>query len=339
MLQPGWRNIGTMRPWLLALAWVTGVAVLLGVAGGATFFLQPLWVNDQLIRVHLRQQKVQSKYVQVDGWKIHYFEALPPARLRVKDDGTPLILIHGLGSRGEDWSGLIPGLTAAGFHVYAPDLLGYGRSSRPNVDYSIALEAKTVYDFAQAVHLDHADIGGWSMGGWIALKLTIEHPELVRRLILYDSAGIYFPPTFDATLFTPVDPAGLSRLTAMLTPHPRPLPGFVARAAVRRLQENAWVLKRSVASMEAGRDLVDFKLARIDRPTLIVWGAEDRLIPPSVGERMHARIPGSSMLLVTGCGHLAPGECRVPVLDATLRFLEAHPALKGGEAIVNGKAQ
>ena len=328
-----------MRSWLRGLAWVTGVAVLLGIVGGVTFFLQPLWVNDQLIRMHLRQQNVESKYIDVDGYKIHYFEALPPARLRVKDDGMPLVLLHGLGSRGEDWSGLIPGLADAGFHVYAPDLLGYGRSSRPDVTYSIALEEKTVYDFTQAVHLDHADVGGWSMGGWIALTLTIEHPELVNRLVVYDSAGIYFPPTFDASLFTPTDSPGLARLSAMLTPHPRPLPGFVSRSAIHRLQDNAWVLERSVAAMESGRDLLDFKLRRIVRPTLIVWGAEDRLIPPSVGERMHARIEGSSLLTVTGCGHLAPGECRVPVLNGTLRFLEAHPAIRGGEMTVDGTAK
>jgi len=310
--------------------------VVVGLVCGVTFYFQPLWVSDQMIRMHLRVQKVQSQYVEVDGYKIHYFEAVPPARLRVLGDGPPLVLIHGLGSRGEDWSGLIPTLAAHGFHVYAPDLLGYGRSSKPDVDYSIGLEEKTIVDFMKAVHLDRADVGGWSMGGWVALKLTIDHPEMVKRLVVYDSAGIYFPPTFDAELFTPTDSVGIARLTAMLTPHPKPLPGFVTNAAVRKLQENGWVIRRSVRAMEGGKDLLDFQLHRIDRPTLIVWGGADQLIPLSVGEAMHQKIADSSMLIVDGCGHLAPGECSKPVLAGTLNFLQAYPPLKGWERTVPG---
>jgi pimeloyl-ACP methyl ester carboxylesterase len=312
------------------------VVVVLGLAGGLTFYFEPLWVNDQIIRLHLRGQNVASQYIEVDGYKVHYFEAVPPARLRVLGDGTPILLIHGLGSRGEDWSGMIPGLADAGFHVYAPDLLGYGRSSKPDVDYSISTEEKMIVDFMRAVHLDRADVGGWSMGGWIALKLTVDHPELVRRLAVYDAAGIYFPPTFNASLFTPTDSVGVARLTAMLTPHPKPLPAFASRAAVRRLQANAWVIERSVTSMEAGHDLLDFRLQSIHQPTLVVWGGEDKLIPPSVGETMHRDIPDSSLLIVDGCGHLAPGECTKPVLAGTLDFLEAHPAVTGTETHVAG---
>jgi pimeloyl-ACP methyl ester carboxylesterase len=315
------------------------VVLLVTLAGGLTFYLEPLWVSDQIIRIHLRGQNVQSEYVDVDGYKIHYFEAVPPARLRVLGDGYPILLIHGLGSRGEDWSGLIPSLADAGFHVYAPDLLGYGRSSKPNVDYSIRTEEKTMVDFMKAVHVNRADVGGWSMGGWIALKLTVDHPDLVGRLAVYDSAGIYFPPTFNETLFTPTDSPGVARLSAMLTPHPKPLPAFASRAAVRRLQANAWVIDRSVESMEAGKDLLDFRLSQIRKPTLIVWGGEDKLIPPSVGETMHQQIPGSSLLIVEGCGHLAPSECTKPVLAGTLRFLEAHPPLRGGEETVFGGAK
>jgi len=319
--------------WVLRLVLVL---LLVALAGGLTFYFEPLWVNDQIIRLHLRGQNVQSEYVNVDGYKIHYFEAVPPARLRVLGDGYPIVLIHGLGSRGEDWSGMIPSLADAGFHVYAPDLLGYGRSSKPDVDYSIRTEEKTVVDFMKAVHIDRADVGGWSMGGWIALKLTVDHPEMVGRLAVFDSAGIYFPPTFDASLFTPTDSVGVARLMAMLTPHPKPLPAFASRAAVRRLQANAWVVERSVESMEAGKDLLDFRLGQIKRPTLIVWGGEDHLIPPSVGEAMHQAIAGSSLLMVEGCGHLAPGECTKPVLAGTLKFLKAHPPLPGGEQTVFG---
>jgi len=103
------------------------VLLLFALVAGCTFYWNPLWVNDRQIRYHLWRAGVRSEIVNVRGDRIHYFEAVPP-------DGTPgkpLLLLHGLGSRGEDWAPLIPSLAAAGFHVYAPDLLGYGRSDKP----------------------------------------------------------------------------------------------------------------------------------------------------------------------------------------------------------------
>jgi pimeloyl-ACP methyl ester carboxylesterase len=286
-------------------------------------------VNDEVIRLHLWRQHVKSEYVQVDGYRIHYFEAEPKPGLRKFEGDRPLLLVHGLGSRAEDWAAMIPTLEAQGFHVYAPDLLGYGRSPRPDVNYSIPLQEKTMVDFMRAVGLSHADVGGWSMGGWVALKLAVDHPEMVDRLVVYDAAGVYFPPTFEASLFVPKDSAAMAHLQEMLTPEPKPMLWFVQRAVIRKLEKNGWVIERGVDSMESGKDLLDFRLHRIKRPVLIVWGKEDKLIPLAVGEEMRRKIEGSSMLVVDGCGHLAPSECPKPVLKGTVEFLKAEPALRG----------
>ena len=310
---------------------LAATVVLLLLALGITFYRAPLWVADQRIHLHLRSQHVQSNYIQVDSFTVHYFEALPP-----QGGGQPLILIHGLGSRGEDWSGMIPTLAANGFHVYALDLLGYGRSSHPDIPYTISEQEKLVADFMQALHLPQADIAGWSMGGWVALKLTIDHPTLVQRLVVFDSAGLYFPATFDETLFTPTDSAGLLHLQQMLTPTPMHLPGFVVRDALRKLSSEAWVIHRSVRSMTGGRDLLDFQLQRIHVPTLVVWGSDDQLIPLTTGEQMHHDIPNSNLLVIQGCGHLAPQECSRPILRGTLRFLTAQPPPQGVERSVPG---
>jgi pimeloyl-ACP methyl ester carboxylesterase len=292
---------------------------------GVVFYLQPLWVADQLLRLRLWEHGVKSHYVAVDGYRVHYLEAQPKGGA-----GIPLVLVHGLGSRGEDWGPMIPGLAAAGFHVYVPDLLGYGRSVRPNVDYSINLEEKLVVDFMETMHLPNADVGGWSMGGWVAAKLALDHPELVQRLVLYDSAGIYFPAPVDvSSLFVPADASALFHLTEMLDPNPKHLPPFVARAAIRKLQRNGWVVRRAVASMTNGRDLLDFRLGELDRPTLIVWGSKDALIPLSVGETMQRLIPHASMDVIEGCGHLAPGQCANSALAGTVEFLQAPRPLAG----------
>ncbi len=312
-----------------------GVALLLLLIAVGTFYARPFWALDGLIRLHLWQQHVQSRYVPVDGYRIHYFEAAPRDQAQGAD--RALILVHGLGSRGEDWSGMIAALAAQGFHVYALDLLGYGRSSKPDVDYSISLEEKTVVNFMQALHLQRADLGGWSMGGWVVLKLAADHPELVDRMVVYDAAGLYFLAPFEPSLFTPKDEAGLARLSARLTPHPKTLPRFIAKAAVARLQANAWVINRSLHAMTGGRDLLDFRLGEIRAPTLIVWGKQDTLIPLSSGETMHRDIAGSSLLVVDGCGHLAPAECTKPVLAGTLAFLHAEKAPTATESTVAGR--
>jgi pimeloyl-ACP methyl ester carboxylesterase len=226
---------------------------------------------------------------------------------------------------------MIPALAAQGFHVYVPDLLGYGRSPKPDVDYSISLEEQTVVQFMRAMHVPRADVGGWSMGGWIAMKLTLDHPEMVDRLVIYDSAGVYFPATWDAELFTPADVVGVKKLIAMLTPKPGPLPGFAAEAALRKLEKNAWVIRRSMTAMTSGRDLLDFRLYQITQPMLIVWGAQDDLIPLSAGEAIHKRVPQSVLNIVEGCGHLAPAECPRPVIEGTVEFLKAEPPMRGGE--------
>ncbi len=109
----------------------------------------------------------------------------------------------------------------------------------------------------------------------------------------------------------------------MLSPHPKPIPGFAVGAAVRLLTKNGWVIQRSFDSMASGRDLLDFRLYEVQRPTLLIWGDQDRLIPPSVGEGMQREIPGARLEMVPGCGHLAPSECSRPVIAATLKFLEA----------------
>jgi len=305
---------------------VVAFVVLLVVAAGLVFYRYPLWVADQQIRFHLWREGVKSEYVDAGGYRLHYFEAAP-----WNGGGTPLVLVHGLGARGENWAAMIPALAAQGFHVYAPDLLGYGRSAKPDVDYSISLEEQTVVQFMQGVHVPRADVGGWSMGGWIVMKLAMDRPEMVDRLAIYDSAGVYFPASWEPELFTPSDVIGVTKLIGMLTPKPQPLPGFVAEAALRKLEANAWVIRRSMTAMTNGRDLLDFRLYKISQPMLIMWGAQDELIPVSVGESIHMSVPQSVLNIVEGCGHLAPEQCPRPVIAGTVEFLKAEPPMRGGE--------
>jgi len=324
--------VGTVHKVLIA----TGVVVLLVAAAVGTAYRSPLWLADQVVRFHLWRSGVKSEYLTINGNRIHYLEARPGSG--VGGGERPLVLIHGLGARGEDWAPMIPGLAAAGYHVYVPDLLGYGRSARPDVGYSIRMEEDLLAKFMAAEHVERADVAGWSMGGWVAMRLAAEHPAMVKRLVVFDSAGVYFPGGFALeAVFDAKDEAGAKRLFGMLTPNPKPIPPFVARDLVRRIQGNIWVLKRSLRSMMRGRDSMDFRLGSIRQPTLVVWGKQDELIPLAAGETIHRGIAGSSLLVVDGCGHLTPAECSKVSMAATVEFLRAEPAIVGGERVVDGR--
>jgi pimeloyl-ACP methyl ester carboxylesterase len=273
--------------------------------------------------------RVQSNYVAMPEGRVHYYEAEP----RVSGGGIPLVLVHGLADRGESWAPMMERLKRAGFHVYAPDLLGYGRSPKPaDSDYSIATQARFVQDFIAALGLQRPNIGGWSMGGWVVLKLAADHPELVDRVIVYDAAGLNYDPGHDlergSRFFHPNSGTDIQSLYDLLEPHAKPIPQLVLRDLMRH-RDGQWVVDRSVTSMRTGRDVVDAALPTLAEPLLIVWGSDDKLISLGTGERMHALDPRSELDIVEGCGHLAPKTCPDRVAAATADFLKAQPAPSG----------
>ena len=298
------------RPWLAA-------GLGLGACLSGVLYWRPLWVLKQSVRAGLRLAGVRSGYVQLGSFRIHYL---------VGGRGRPLVLVHGLGGRAENWARIIPAL-ASRHRVYALDLLGFGRSDRPDVDYSIPLQTEILNQFFDSQKLERADVGGWSMGGWIALNFALVHPERVRRIFLVDSAGMNFDFPVGAELFQPARVEDAQRLIALLTPHARLIPRFVARDLMREMRPTRPVVRRLMESMMTGNDLIDGKLHCLQVPVLIVWGKQDALIPLKCGEEMHREMPHSVLAVFDGCGHLAPAECAGRVLPEILQFLEAEPPL------------
>lgn len=291
------------------------------IAIGLLAYWHPLYIADTVVRLKLRAAGVDSRFTQVGSYRVHYF---------VGGKGKPLVLIHGLGARSDDWAPEIPGYVKHGFRVYALDLLGYGESSHPDIAYTMQQQADFVDGFMTAMHLPKADVAGWSMGGWIALELALHHPQRVERLVLMDSAGLTFKVNFNPNIFTPVTTRQLAQLWGRLTPNPKPLPSFLARAILRRINKGSWVIHRTISVMQTRRELLDGQLTEIHVPVLIVWGAQDRLIPPSSGEQMHLEIPHSVLELFQGCGHIAPANCASQIVPHVRQFLDSRPAMAGG---------
>ncbi|AFL87863.1 putative hydrolase or acyltransferase of alpha/beta superfamily [Terriglobus roseus DSM 18391] len=318
------------RRWPIYLASVAGLVVVLALV----VWLNPFLLIDAGIDVYLRGHGVKHHHVDVEGYSIQYLEAKPPAGSPEK----PLVLVHGLGARATDWTPLIPTLAAHGYHVYALDLLGYGNSPKPrDGDASLAVEERITLGFLQALHLDKPDVAGWSMGGWVAMKLALDHPEHVRRLLLYDSAGLYFIIDFPYSLFTPSDRAGFDALMERIEPdQPRmKMPAFVIPGMLRRFEKSRSIVDSSFHSMLTGREILDFRVHALKMPVLIVWGTEDKLTPLATGLRLHELVPQSVFVGLRGCGHLAAAECSSAALPATIKFLDAEPPMAASATYID----
>jgi pimeloyl-ACP methyl ester carboxylesterase len=284
----------------------------------------PLALLVAAVQARLRIDGIRSEYTRIpfgsDGTvRVHYF---------VGGSGSPVVLVHGLGGRAEDWANLMPQLVRDHHRVYALDLPGYGRSDWPrDAQYSIRELAGAVEAFMDNQHVQHSDLGGWSMGGWIAMRVALDEPQRVRRLMVFDSAGIRFNLDWDTAIFEPNTPEKLRALDDLLTPAPPPrVPGFIASAIFRYVDRHGWVVRRNMDSMLSLKDLLDGQLGGLKMPVLIVWGRQDHLIPYTVGEQMHHDIPQSEFETFDGCGHLAASQCAARVGPVVTGFLdETHP--------------
>lgn len=310
----------TIQPAYQTARWLRrGVLLLLAlmVLLVAFFVWRPASALTTIATAALRLHGIESHYVQLGPNRIHYFAG---------GAGEPLVLVHGLGSSALDFVFLMPGL-ARGHHVFALDLLGYGASDRPDVDYSVTLQTGVLRQFLDTQGLTKVDLAGLSMGGWIALDFTAQSPERVRRLVLLDSAGMKFTPTFDLRLLSPHTMAEMQALEKVLTPHPERVPAFIMRDFLRWLREEDWVIQRTLANMITGREFMDGKLAGVNMPVLLLWGKQDVMTPLAVAEEMRREMPQSVLLVLDGCGHIAPIECHGRVLAEIERFLDANPPL------------
>ena len=304
-----------MKP-VRKLVWAAVIAIGLILAVVIGFWARPLSYFNALTSVQLSLAGAHSRSVMVGGHRLHYYEM-------GRSDAPPVVLVHGLGGRCEDWRNLAPYLVRAGFRVYMPDLPGFGRSDKPaDFSYSIPDQAATVVGFMDAMGLKQVDLGGWSMGGWIAQKVAADHPDRIHRLMLFDSAGLYIKPAWSLNLFTPVSATELDQLDALLMPHPPTVPSFIASDILRVSRGDAWVIRRAIASMATGNDTTDKLLPDLKMPVLIVWGALDKAIPLSQGETMRQLIPQSQLEVIPACGHLAPVQCADLIGPTVAQFLK-----------------
>jgi pimeloyl-ACP methyl ester carboxylesterase len=263
---------------------------------------------------------LEKQDVEIDGMPIRYLAA---------GEGPPVVLLHGAGDNALDWQWVMPAL-AATYRVYAPDLPGSPDSARPAADYSPAFFERFVAAFVDALGIGRAMFVGNSLGGLIALRLALSEPERAGALVLVDSAGlgravnpaftsVNIPGLGEAALPFWRTPVGAYQRawgrTALLFAHP---PRSVPRewlAEQCRLALSPGYLEAHLTVLRALVDpggqrgvLVD-QLRLLKIPTLVVWGARDRVFPQSQAKQAVAQLPEGSLTLVPECGHMPHVEC------------------------------
>ena len=308
------RNAGRKMKMMSGILRVVGLSFL--VLAGFGFWVRPVSYLNGYSYLRFWMAGAESRSVTVAGHHIHYDVAGPK-------DGPVVVLVHGLSGWAENWQSMAPYLVKAGYRVYMLDLLGFGRSERPaDFSYSMEDQAAIVDGALDALKLKRVDLGGWSMGGWIVQRMAFEHPERIRRLVLFDSAGLNEVPAWNTQLFMPTTIPELQQFEALLMPHPPSLPDFISRDLLRNSEQNAWVVQRALGTMLTGQYTVDSLLPGLKMPVLIIWGTDDRIFPLRHGEVMHHLIPTSQLESFPGCGHLAPIQCASRIGPRIVDFLK-----------------
>lgn len=315
-------------------AWRTLRWILLSILALLFFvvvfaFVRPLTVLWLATQTHLLLDGIHSDYTTIPfagnpRVRVHYYAG---------GSGSPVVLVHGLGGRADDWATLMPQLVRD-HRVYALDLPGYGRSDWPaNAAFSISQLSAAVEAFLDSQNVAQTDLAGWSMGGWVAMRVALDQPQRIRRLVIFDSAGTRFTLTWDTSLFEPDTATKLAALDNLLMPTAAPhVPDFIQRDIFRFVGKHGWVVRRNMESMLTGADLLDGKLGALRMPMLIVWGKQDHIIPVSAGAAIHDAVPQSEFVVVDGCGHLAPGQCSAQIGPVFKGFLDEASPIGGQRA-------
>ncbi len=235
-----------------------------------------------------------------------------PVRVREKGKGEPLLFLHGALGAGL-WSEGVE-LLAQDFCVLLPDHPGFGPSPLP--DWLTTMEDMVFHylDLLDALGLEaKVLVAGASFGGWIAAELAAAHPERVKKLLLISAAGLRLPKVPIADVFRldfqallPLvfhDPSkALALIPKDLSPDTL-VQIFHDRSALARLAWHPYMHNPKLPR----------RLHRLRVPTLIVWGREDRFLPPVYAEEYARLIPQARVVFLEGCGHEPliekPKEC------------------------------
>jgi pimeloyl-ACP methyl ester carboxylesterase len=291
-------------------------------------------VGDGVERKSVRTGDATTKYT------ISYLEAGP-------SDGPVVVLLHGLASDSETWDRAIGPLARAGLRVIAVDLLGHGRSDKPNRSYLLEDFDESLRAFLDELGIKAATFAGHSLGGAVAVYFGGRHPRYIERLVLVAAGGLgrEVHPVLRAAAL-PIAPVLLNlaahRRLYRFYGHPR------LHRALRLTPDNLINLRRAgralgtaegrVAFFAALRGVIepsgqrgsflDMGTLATHVPTLLVWNEQDPVIPVAHARAANAQLPGSRLVVFPGGGHEPHRRQAVQFAEAVAAFVrETEPAV------------
>lgn len=264
------------------------------------------------------------KSVRVFGQKIVYYDL---------GAGPVVVLVHGMASQARfDWGNVMLPL-AAKHRVIALDEIGFGRSDKPLIDYSVQTEVDFLGEFLRTLQVKEFSLAGESLGGWIAALYTIEALDAANtgpyalpkpsRLILEDAAGMI--PLKTGPHGAPVSGTLEDARGVAIVFHDksRVTEEYVREQWAMKMEANDGFTQRSLwSSPKLAGEVVSERLKGITIPTLVVWGGNDELLPLEQGRAYAAGIAGAKLVIVPECGHAPSAEKPKEFLAAALPFLQ-----------------
>jgi pimeloyl-ACP methyl ester carboxylesterase len=261
---------------------------------------------------------------------------------RTAGSGPVLLLIHGMAGSFATWHEVIPEL-AQRFTVVAPDLLGHGRSDKPQGDYSLGAFACTLRDLLLALGHERVTVVGQSLGGGVAMQFAYQYPERTERIVLVGSGGLGREVNRILRLLSLPGSEAVLRLACSAQVHGaiESVSSGAARIGLRPAPVVAelWRSYASLADGDARRAFLSTLRAVVDPsgqavsasnrlhlagevPTLIVWGDADPIIPVEHAYVAHDSISGSRLEIFEGVGHYPHCEAPERFVEVLCDFME-----------------
>lgn len=314
-----------------ARRWLAAVALVLAAALAAGLALS--WAPDRSVdSLKARWAAAPSQFISLQGMQVHLRDEGP------RDDPEPIVLIHGTSASLHTWDGWTEALKAQR-RVIRMDLPGFGLTGpAADDDYRMGRYADFMVALLDALGVRRAVLAGNSLGGGIAWHTAVRHPERVSRLVLVDATGYPLQSTSVPLGFRLAQIDALQPLMRQLLPRrmiessvrnvyaqtDKVTPELVDRYYELTLREgNRQSLAQRLKLREADAQSAG-QIPSIVQPTLILWGAQDRLIPEPSGQRFHQDIRGSQYVVLDGVGHVPQEEAPERSVRELLKFL-ANP--------------
>ncbi len=260
-----------------------------------------------------------EKTATVFGAKIYYTEAGDATKPTV-------ILLHGLGSSSVAWQ-FNTGALATKYHVIVPDQIGFGKSDKPFLKYRAGTYADFLDKFMSEIKVEKATLVGNSLGGWVAALTAIKYPNRVEKIVLADAAGLK-PNEVDFNLVYSLNYSTRDEVRKLvkLVFYNQAIFGselFIDQSMnVRVAANDGYTINSLIESIKRNEDFLDGQLSIIKKPTLIIWGKQDGLLPLADAQKFKDGIAGSQLVVFDQCGHVPQVEKAADFNAAVLKFLE-----------------